>query len=583
FRGISNVPTTQQAGAPRFELTRVADETTAGIRPALLALTAAVGFVLLIACANVANLLLARTAARQQEIAVRTALGAGRGRLIRQLLTESVMLSILGGVAGTGVAFFGVALFRVLGTTMHRMDLGSAAVIPRLGAIALDGAVLVFALAISIATGVIFGLAPALRHSRCGQKATLRDPTPSTSGFALRRGRMAQSILMVVEIAMATVLLVGGGLVMRSFVKLATVNLGFEPEHVLTFQVSLRGDKHPTAELKMFADELVGRLRSVPGVETAAYARQLPMVQLEDRFVFRTTPGRGSLSEFSPDFAADARFVSRDYLGALGVRVIEGRGLDAADADAGRAMVVNRSLAHRYFPDESPIGKVVYAGVSSAPWQIVGVVDDQRQLGLDRQPAPGFYADLSQWGGRNMFPVGPYYAVRTRGNPESIIAFVRGVVRQLDDEAPLYNVVTMEQIVSNSITLPRMYAILLAIFATIAAGLAAVGIYGVIAYSVTQRTREIGVRMALGAKRRQVVGLVLGQGIVWTALGIAIGLGGAAAMSRYLVSLLFGLTPLDAATFAAVAAAFTAIASLAAYVPARRAATIDPSVALRCE
>ena len=299
---------------------------------------------------------------------------------------------------------------------------------------------------------------------------------------------------------MATVLLVGGGLLMRSFVKLAGVNLGFEPEHLLTFQVSLRGDKHPTAELKTFADELVGRLRSVPGVEAASYARQLPMVQLEDHFVFRTTPGPGSLSDFSPDFAADARFVSRDYLRAFGIRVIEGRGLDAADADGNRrALVVNRSLARRYFPDESPIGKIAYAGVSSAPWQIVGVVDDQRQLGLDREPTPGFYADIGQWAGRNMFPVGPYYAVRTRNNPESIIALVRGVVRQLDDEAPLYNVVTMEQIVSNAITLPRMYAILLAIFAAIAAGLAAVGIYGVVAY--LGDAADAGNRRPNGARR----------------------------------------------------------------------------------
>ena len=552
--------------------------------PRCSALTAAVGFVLLIACANVANLLLARTAARQTEIAVRTALGAGRGRLVRQLLTESVMLSLLGGAAGTAVAFFGVTLFRALATTMPRIDLGSAAALPRLDAIAINGPVLVFALAVSIATGVIFGLAPAIRHSRSDQMDKLRDSMGPLSGFSLRSKHKAQGVLMVAEIAMATVLLVGGGLLMRSFVKLAGVNLGFEPEHLLTFQVSLRGDKHPTAELKTFADELVGRLRSVPGVEAASYARQLPMVQLEDHFVFRTTPGPGSLSDFSPDFAADARFVSRDYLRAFGIRVIEGRGLDAADADGNRrALVVNRSLARRYFPDESPIGKIAYAGVSSAPWQIVGVVDDQRQLGLDREPTPGFYADIGQWAGRNMFPVGPYYAVRTRDNPESIIALVRGVVRQLDDEAPLYNVVTMEQIVSNAITLPRMYAILLAIFAAIAAGLAAVGIYGVVAYSVTQRTREIGVRMALGARRGQVIGLVLRLGIAWTCAGIVIGLAAAAGVTRYLSSLLFGLQPLDLQTFATVSLAFAVVATVAAYVPARRAAMVDPSIALRSE
>jgi putative ABC transport system permease protein len=383
---------------------------------------------------------------------------------------------------------------------------------------------------------------------------------------------------------MATVLLVGGGLLMRSFVKLATVDRGFDPTNVLTFQVSLRGDKHPTAELKTFAADLVARLRSVPGIEAAGYARQLPMVQLRESFTFRTTPGPGEFSDYSPEVSPDARFVSRDYLKALGIRIIEGREFDAAGGpNAPRTLVINRTLAHQKFPDESPLGKQVYVGRDAVAAQIVGVVDDQRLFGLDRAPLPEFFGDIGRWTGPNMFPLGPYYVVRTLGNPEAIIPLLHSVVRQMDEEAPLYNVVTLDQIVSNSITLPRLYAVLLAIFAAVAAGLAAIGIYGVIAYSAAQRTREIGVRMALGAKRRQVIGLVLGQGIVWTVVGIALGLGAAAALSRYLGSLLFGLEPLDAVTFATVALAFTATASIASYVPARRAATVDPSVALRCE
>ena len=584
YRGKPADAVAGNGGASRFELTRVADETTKDIKPALLVLAAAVGFVLLIACANVANLLLARTAARQREIAVRTALGAGRGRLVRQVLTESVLLSFIGGVAGAAMAFVGVAMFRALAATLPRIDLGSAAAIPRLNAVVINTPVLAFALAISIATGILFGLGPALRQSRADQMDVLRDANTGASGFAMRRGHTAQGALMVAEIAMATVLLIGGTLLMRSFVKLAAVDPGFDAANVLTFQVSLRGDKHPMAQLKTFADDLVVRLGSLPGVDAAAYARQLPMVQLQDRFVFRRTPGPGQLSDFSSQASADARFVSRTYLRALGIRVVEGRGLEAADAGReARALVVNRTLAHLYFPDESPVGKIVYAGASGVPWQIIGVVDDQRLFGLDRQPQPEFFADISQWSGPNMFPIGPYYAVRSHGDPGPMVAGIRAMVRQLDDEAPLYNVVTLEEIVSNSIRLPRLYAVLLAIFGGIAAGLAAVGIYGVIAYSVAQRTREIGVRMALGAKRYQVIGLVLGHGVIWTALGVGLGLGGAAALSRYLASLLFGLTPLDAVTFVTVAAAFTVVATIAAYVPARRAATIDPSVALRCE
>jgi len=583
YRGRSDEAANGGAGR-RFEVTRVADEITKDFQPALFVLAAAVGFVLLIACANVANLLLARTAARQREIAVRTALGAGRGRLVRQVLTESVLLSLTGGAAGAAMAFFGVAMFRALAATLPRIDLGSAAAIPRLNAVVISPPVLSFALVISILTGILFGLGPALRQSRADQMNVLHDSNAGTSGFVWRRGHAVQGALMVAEIALATMLLIGGTLLMRSFVKLATVDPGFNPSNVLTFQVSLRGDKHPMSALKPFADDLVARLESVPGVDVAAYARQLPMVQLQDRYVIGRTPRPGEFSDFSSQPSADARFVSRTFLRALGMSVIEGRGLDAADAGREpRALVVNRTLAQRYFPGESPVGKIVYAGASGVPWQIIGVVGDQRLLGLDTEPQPELFADLSQWSGRNMFPLGPYYAVRTHGDPQPIISGIRAIVREIDDEAPLYNVVMLEEIVSNSIRLPRLYAVLLAIFGGIAAGLAAVGIYGVIAYTVAQRTREIGVRMALGAKRRQVIGLVLGNGVIWTALGVALGLGGAAALSRYLTSLLFGLTPLDPITFAAVAAAFTAIATIAAYFPARRAATIDPSVALRCE
>ncbi len=286
---------------------------------------------------------------------------------------------------------------------------------------------------------------------------------------------------------------------------------------------------------------------------------------------------------------ADARFVSRDYLAAMGIRVIAGRGLDEDDRAAHpRAMVINQTLAHRDFAGENPVGREIYAGPDAAPWEIVGVADDVRQFGLDREPSPQFFADLSQWPASMtpdvyLFPMGPYYVVRMHGDRASIVSNALAIARQLDPEAALYNVATMEEIASSSMTLPRMYASLLGIFAAVAVGLAAIGIYGMMAYSVTQRTREVGIRMALGAQRAAVLGLVLRQSALLTGVGIAVGLAGAAATTRYLQGLLFGLAPLDPSTFVMVALVFGGVATLAAFGPARRATRIDPLVALRCE
>ena len=570
-------------GPPRFELVRVEDELASPVKPALIVLSVAVGFVLLIACANVANLLLARTAARQHEIAVRIAIGAGRGRLIRQALTESLMLALFGGIAGTVLAFGGVHEFRALATNLSRFDLQGVGVnFPRLDEIAVGRSVLAFTVCVSAATGLLFGLVPALRHSRTDRVEALRESPSSTTGRRGQGGRSAQGVLVVGEIAIAILLFIGGGLLMRSFVKLASVDPGYDAPNVTTFQIALRGDRYPVAQLKTFADELVARLRSVSGVHAAAYARQLPLVNLQDSFALRTTPDK----DLSTPQGADARFVSRDYLRAMGMRVIAGRGFGEDDRAAHpRAMVINQTLAHREFPDENPIGRLVYAGPDPAPWEIVGIVDDVRQVGLDREPQPQFFADLSQWPGgtRNLFPVGPYFAVRVRGDRAAVVSNALAIARQLDPDAALYNVATMEEIVSNSMTLPRMYASLLGLFAAIAVALAAIGIYGMMAYSVTQRTREIGIRTALGAQRAAVLGLVLRRSALLTGVGIALGLGGAAATTRYLQGLLFGIAPLDPSTFVMVALLFGGVATIAAYIPARRATQVDPLVALRCE
>ena len=556
----------EAAFAPtRFELVRVQDEVAAPVMSALLVLMGAVGFVLVIACANVANLLLARTAAREREIAIRAALGAGRGRLVRQLITESLMLALVGGGAGAALAYGGVAMFQVLGTTLSRFDLGDSVTFPRLADIAIDPEVPLFAVVVSMTTGLLFGLTPALRAIRA------QHLTPH------RRARLHYALL-VAEIAMALPLIVGGGLLMRSFIKLATLDPGYDSTNVLTFQVGARGDRYAPDQLMRFADDVAARLRDIPDVVAAGYARQLPMVRLQDTHSFRTKPEAPPPGP-APD-GADGRYVSAGYVQAIGGRLVVGRWPAKPNE-----LLVNRSLARREFGAQNAVGGIVYVGRSSVPREIAGVVDDQRLYGLDREPPPQYFADLSLWDGpaRILFPVGPYFVVRTRGNPESITPALAAIVRQMDPEAPLYNVATLDRILSNAVTLPRMYAVLVAVFATLAVSLAAVGIYGVMAYAVVQRTREIGIRMALGARRAQVLQLVLRRAIVHASAGIALGVLGAAMLTRYLQTLLFEVTPFDPMTFVGGAGAFALVAMVAAYIPARQASSVDPLVALRCE
>ena len=579
---VRGASTSMVGGRPRYELIPVQDELTGPVRPALLVLMAAVGVVLLIACVNVANLLLARTASRQREIAVRAAIGAGPGRLVRQLITESLLLAGLGGVLGIALAFGGVRLFRLLATTLGRSDLGLASVFPRLSEVSVDAVALGYALAISIATGLVFGLAPGLRHARPRHAALLRDLSASP------RSTIGGS-LVVVEIALATVLLVGAGLLITSFVKLSTVDPGFEPAHVLTFQVLQSTSPRPE-EQRVFAETFVERLRGVPEVQSAAYGRQLPLVQLQDSLT--VTLRRGDVDVTLAGEGADVRFVSRDYLKTMGIPIVAGRGLTEADGE-GRpgVVVINDALARRSFAGSTPVGQIILFGPQGhrVPLEIVGVAGNVRQFGLDRAPEPQYFMDIRQvptdpaLRAPPLFPVGAYYSVRATADAGAIAAAARAIARQLDPHATLTDVATMEQIVSNSITRPRMYAALVGVFAAVALALAVIGLYGVMAYSVAQRTREIGVRVALGAERRDVMRLVLRRSLLLTAAGIALGVAFAAGLTRYLESMLFGLRPLDAATFAGVAAMFAAAATLASYVPARRAASVDPLVALREE
>lgn len=384
---------------------------------------------------------------------------------------------------------------------------------------------------------------------------------------------------------MATMLLVGAGLLIHSFIKLASVDLGYDPSKVLTFQVALPRDSYPAARLETFAEDLVARLRSAPGVQAATHSTLLPMVKLLTHSAwFRRTPDP-PVPTPSPGEDADLRIVGQDYLEVMGIRVVAGRGFDENDnAGQPRVVIINRMLARRDFPGETPIGKTAYLLRDSAPWQIVGIVDDVRQVGLDQEPEPQVFVDSRQWPGLPPgFAILQYYAVRTDGDPASVISHVRGVLRQLDSQAAPYNIAPMEQLVSNSISRPRLYAVLVGLFGGVALALAAIGIYGTMAYSVTRRRREIGIRMALGAQRSEVMRVVLGHGMVLTGIGIALGLAGAAAVTRYLDGMLFGLTPLDPTTLIAVSLIFAGVAMAAAYIPARRATKVDPLVALRYE
>ena len=553
----------------KLELLR--DVVVGDIGPALFILLGAVGFVLLIACANVANLLLGRVGARQKEIAVRTALGAGRLRVVRQLLTESLMLSVGGGAAGLLIAVWGVNWLVSLGPDT----------IPRVHEIAVDPRVICFTLLISVATSLLFGLAPALQASRPDLTGALKEG--GRSGAGLHRNRL-RSVLVISEVALSLVLLIGAGLMIRSFAKLNEVDPGFNPNRVFTMGVALLRNKYPEEErVASFYSQLLERAAATPGVESAGAISDLPLLgsNTSDSFTIEGRPPVAKQEEPSTEY----HVVTPRYFESMGIPLLAGR--DFAETDTKQApnvVVINESFARRHFAGDNPLGhRIRLQGQERDPLLIVGVVGDVRQLGIDKQPVPEAFVPFLQDPLSKTYQRSMTIVARTKSDPAAVAGSLRAALTSLDKSLPVYDLKPMTEYLRDSLARRRFNLILLTAFGGVALALAAVGIYGVISYGVTQRTHEIGIRMALGAKKGDVLRLVVRQGMMMALVGVAIGLLASLALTRLMESLLFGVSVTDPLTFTMIALLLTSVALLACFVPARRAAKVDPLVALRYE
>ncbi len=544
------------------------EQTVGGVRSTLWVLLGAVGFVLLIACTNVANLLLARAAARSREISIRAALGAWRGRLMTQFLTESLVLALAGGGLGLLLAMWGTdALLAIIGDGL-----------PRAAEVRLDGRVVLFTAGISVLTGVLFGLVPALQASRADLHGAMREGERGTTGHA---SGWVRSVLVVSQVALALVLLVGAGLFLRSFVALQRVDAGFEPQGVLTARLSLPEERYREEPKRAaFMRDFLARVQTVPGVESAGLATMLPLTGRSD---WTTEVDGKPLAPTDPaPPAVEFRVVSADYLKVLRVPLIRGRMLADSDGpDAPHAVVINEAMARILFPGEEALGQRIrpQSPGGNGPWAtVVGIVKDVREWGLDLPARPTAYYSVTQ-----RPPVGAYLVVRTRQRPEALLASLQAELRAVDPALPLYDVAPMEAVVDSSVAQRRFSMVLLMLFAGVAVVLASLGIYGVISYTVMQRTRELGIRMALGARQVDVLGLMVGQGLRLTLLGVGIGLLLALGLGRLLSALLYGVQAHDPLTFAGVAVLLAGVALVASWLPARRAAKVDPAITLRAE
>ncbi|HVG19637.1 MAG TPA: ABC transporter permease [Blastocatellia bacterium] len=554
-----------------LKLVPLHEQIIGSVGPLLLVLLGAVGFVLLIACANVANLLLLRAAARRQEISIRLALGATRWRLVRQLVSESLLLTFGGGALGLALAAWGVEL---LLAAIPAAQLDS---MPYLQGLTLNARVFGFTGALALLTGIVFGLAPAWQSARLDLQAVLKDSNRTVVGTGRQRFR---SLLVVSEIALALVLLVGAGLLITSTLRLLEVKLGFKPERLMTMRLELPSSRYTDDEqIRAFHQQLLPRIEALPGVTGVASANWLPL---------EGGPGDLLRVEGEPPPPPSevpktiTHVVSSNYFRTMGIALIKGRYFTDDDNQySPSVLVINGALAKKLFANQDPIGRrIIFEGGEQKPFEIVGVVDDERVGELDEEATAVVYRPYLQdpWTKLNL-------VVRTAGDPVSIVNAVRGEVQAIDQDLALYSVATMEQLIAErpSTFLRRYPALLMAVFAAIALILAAIGIYGIISYSVNQRTHEIGVRMALGAQPRDVLRLIIGQGMVLILFGVAGGVAAALALTRLMHSLLFGVSATDPLTFILVTALLALVALLACYIPARRATKVDPMIALRYE
>ncbi|HEY9232393.1 MAG TPA: ABC transporter permease, partial [Blastocatellia bacterium] len=539
------------------------------MRSTLLILLAVVGCVLLIACVNVANLLLVRAAAREREMAIRLALGAGRGRLIRQLLTESMLLALVGGGAGFLLAVWGVDLLKSVapGDT------------PRLAQVQVNLGVLGFTLAASLATALICGLIPALQSSRADLQQALKESSRSATGG--KRSRMVRNALVVSEIALSLVLLIGAGLAIRSFMRVQQVDPGFQVDRLMTMQLNSPSARYPDeARIIAFYKNLIASVEAAPGIESAAASSALPLggggFYLGRSFLIEGQPEPPA----SSDYSAQWNVITPGYFATTGMRLVSGRDFDEHDrADSTKVTIINATLARRMFGDASPLGKRMRSWRDENQLrEIVGVVEDVRYYGRDDELRGLVYVPHTQSPWRSMA-----LTVRTHDDPASAASIIRKQIAAVDPGLAVARLETMTTILNRSVAPRRASMLLLAAFGGIAALLASVGIYGVLSYTVAQRVQEIGMRIALGAQSRDVLRLVIGQGMKLTLIGVTLGLGAAFALTRLMASLLYSTSATDPLTFSAIAIMLTLVALLACYVPARRATKVDPLVALRYE
>jgi putative ABC transport system permease protein len=554
-------PTGHAAG-----LSSLHEQVVGNVRPALLILFGAVGLVLLIACANVTSLMLARAAARYKEMAIRMALGARRWQIMRQLLVESILLTLMGGAGGSFLALWGLHLF----VASRPPDL------PRLEAIGLDYKVLAFTVFVSLFTGIMFGLVPALAASNPDLNSALKDGSRSaTAGTG--RFRLRQT-LVVAEVALAFVVLIGAGLLVSSFSRLLAVKPGFDPKQLSTMRIGLTDERYSKgSEKARFVKELEARLDAIPGVQGVGICDDLPISQTDS--TTRISVAGREPANSDDQVPVGLHVINSGYFDAMGIHLIKGRAFTERDGrDAPSVFVINETMARRLWPNEEPLGKQIRYNSKGPFGEIVGVVEDVKYDGLHSAASPHLYEPYQQ----NSWPF-LTVTLRSQLDQPALITAVQREVRSLDPNLPLSNVRTMDEVLAQSLATRGLVLMLFTIFAGLALLLAAIGIYGVLASSVTQRTRELGIRIALGATHRGVLQLLIGHGLRLVGLGIAIGVAGALALNRLLAGLLFSVSATDPLTFTVIALLLTGVALLACYLPARRATKVDPLVALRYE